>query len=101
MAADIGCIVGQRSESESVFVDVAGFGNERRDKITAADVMDEIAEKAASERVIAHVLDKAAAVGVRVRGAQILSGCAGVLPQEHRSDLVSPQQINNLFVRQH
>ena len=68
----IGGIVLQRAERERIFVQVLRFADQRRDEIATADVMREIAEKAAAERIISHVLNDAASVSVGVRLLQLL-----------------------------
>ncbi|HEV3039599.1 MAG TPA: hypothetical protein VHA33_17640 [Candidatus Angelobacter sp.] len=40
--------------------------------------MDQIAEEPVSERVVAHILDQASAVGVAMGNPQFFRRCAGI-----------------------
>ena len=60
MSADIRHIVRQCAQGEGEFVDVSRLADEIRDKIPAAHVMGQIAEKLAPERVVSDVLNEAA-----------------------------------------
>jgi hypothetical protein len=63
--------------------------------------MSEVAEILAAERVVAHVLNQRTAVGEGMRFFQIIRGSAGESLAEQRSDVILPQQIDDLFVRQY
>src|SRR5437870_2146065 len=68
-------VVRERTEGESILVDILSVSPQSLDEIAAADVMRKVAEKGAAVRVVAHVLNDGAAVGVGLRPAQILLGC--------------------------
>jgi hypothetical protein len=74
MAIIIGGIVRQRAQSESVLVNVLGVGDQVDHKIAAADVMRQIAEELAAERVVAQILNDASSVGECVRLQQFVRG---------------------------
>ncbi len=67
-------IVRQRAQSESVFIDVTGVVEQGLDEIARPDIMSEITEQAAPERVVAHVLDDAAPVCISVCISQLRHG---------------------------
>ena len=94
----IGGIVLQRAESERVFVEVLRLADQRRDEVPTADVMREIAEKAAAERIISQVLNDAATVGVGVRLLQLLRGCVGKSFEEQFLEGGIPHGIDDGFV---
>ena len=60
--------------------------------------MREIAEKAATERIISHVLNDAAAVSVTVRHLQFLWCRIGESLEEHVLEGGVPHRIDNCFV---
>ena len=94
----IGGIVFQRAQSERIFVEVLRFADQRRDEIAAADVMREIAEKAAAERIISHVLNDAASVSVGVRLLQFLRRRVGESFEKQLLEGGIPNRIDDCFV---
>ena len=74
VAIIIGGIVRQRSQSESVLIEVLGFADQVEDKIAAPDVMRQIAEELAAERIIPQILNDAPSVGESVRFGQLVRG---------------------------
>ena len=66
MALRVGCVVGQRAQREGVFVDVLRAAHQVHHEVAAADVVHQIAEKTAAERIIADVLKDAAGVSIGV-----------------------------------
>jgi len=70
-------IMGERSQRESVAIQILGIAQKRKDEVPAADVVRQIAEKMISMRVIAEVLDNGAAVGVPVSFLELFVRCIG------------------------
>ncbi len=68
MSADVRRIVRERSQCECVLVDVGRLRDQRLNEVSAADVMDQIAEEPVPERVVTHVLDQRPTIGVGVGG---------------------------------
>ena len=60
----IGRIMGQRSQGEGVFVDVLRITEQSFNEISAANVVNQVAEELAAKRIVAHVLNDGAAIGV-------------------------------------
>src|SRR5579863_1424558 len=60
--------------------------------------MHQVAEEFVAERVVAHVLDDAAAVRVSVRGFQIVGSRLRKALQEQRLDCFVPRRIHNRFM---
>jgi len=54
------------AQSKSVFVQVKGLIEQRLEKIRASDIMNQIAEEPAAERIVSEVLNDAATVSVTV-----------------------------------
>jgi len=67
----IGGVVFQRSQCERIFVQVLGLTDELRNEIATPDIMREVAEKAAAERIISQVLNDAASVSIGVGQFQL------------------------------
>jgi len=67
VANDVRRIVRQGSQSEGILVDVLAFEQQFANKVSAADVMHQIAEFTAAERIVAKILDDGASVGVGMR----------------------------------
>ena len=94
----IGGIVFQRAQSECIFVQVLRFADQFRDEIAAADVMGEIAEKAAAERIISHILNDAAPIRVSVRLLQLLRRRSGKPFEKQFLEGSIPDRIDDRFV---
>ena len=77
MPVDIGRVVRQGAVGESMVVQLFRLFEKRRHEVSAAHVMNEIAEKLAAKRIIPHVLNNAAAVSVGVGLEQIVIGGLG------------------------
>ena len=71
MAVVVGREVRQRAQRERILVEILRLANHVDDEVAAADVMRQIAVELAAERIVAQVLNDAAAVGVGVRLRQI------------------------------
>ena len=70
-------IMGERTQRESVPIQILGITQKRKDEVCAANVVRLIAEEVISMRVIAEVLDNGAAVGVPVGFLELLVRCVG------------------------
>jgi hypothetical protein len=53
VAVVVGRVVGESAQGKSVFVERCGIADKLLDEITGANVMDEIAEQMAAERIVA------------------------------------------------
>ena len=93
--------MGQGSQSESILVEIRGVPEERFHKVATANVVDQIAEELVAERVVAHVLQHASAVGVGMGLLQVLFGGVRETLQQQRLNLIIPHQIHDLLVGQH
>src|SRR4029077_1990374 len=65
-------VVSQRAEREGIAVEIAGIAEEGQDKIPAADVMSQVAEKNSSGGKVPQVWDEGPAVGIAVRLLELL-----------------------------
>src|SRR5205823_14617531 len=59
----------------------------------------QVTEHLVAERIVAHVLNKTPAIRIGMGLAQLYLRCHGKLLLQQGLDLVSPQQINDLFMR--
>ena len=98
VALRIGGVVGQRAQREGEFVQRMRFADQVQDKISGAHVMHQVAEELAAERVVAHVLDDAARVGVGVRLQQIFGSGLGIALQQEGPDVAIPGGIDDRLV---
>src|SRR5258708_5981397 len=101
MSLDIRAVMRNGAEGERIFVQIARFLEQRRKKIRASDIMHQVAEEAAPERIVSEVLNDAATVGVTMRDLEFrFSGVWKALEQD-RLDGVVPEAIHQGLVRQH
>ena len=91
----------KRAQGESILVEVLRVVDQRLNEVAGADIVSQIAEDLIAERIVTDVLNDAAAVGVSVGVLSRSSGVAvGKAGEQQRLDLLVPQQIDDLFVRQ-
>lgn len=101
MADIVGRIVRERAQSEGIVIEILrlfGILQQCENEVTAAGIVHQIAEEMAAERIVAHVLDNGAAVGIGVGLTQlVVSGVGEALEKERAQDL-RPGRIDNGFV---
>ena len=98
VALGVGGVVGQSAQREGILVEVLRFANHVEHKIAAAHIVHQIAEEFAAERIIPHVLDDAAGVGVGVGLNQIFGGGLRPTFKKQRLDVLVPSRIDDGFV---
>src|SRR5947209_10986902 len=69
-------IMRQRAQGEGQFIDVMRVAQQLGNKVSAANVVNEITEELVAKRIVAHVLDEASAISIGVSFAQVL--CRGL-----------------------
>jgi hypothetical protein len=74
--------VRQCAQRESIFVKISGFFDQGQNKITASDIVRQIAEEAVAERIVAHVLDNCTAVHIPVGPEEFLRSYVREAAQE-------------------
>src|SRR6202166_5479897 len=72
MTGDIGRIVRKCAQSEGVFVDILTLEQQLTNKVSAANVMHQIAEFCTAEGVVAEILDDRASISVGMRVGDLL-----------------------------
>ena len=87
--------MGQRAQREGEFVQGLRFPNQVRDKIAGAHIMHKVAEEDAAERVVAHVLDNASAVGIGVGFQEIFGSGLRIAAKEKGLDVAIPGRIDD------
>ena len=100
MAFVVSRIMTERPQGKGVLVNVLSVGDQRRDEIAGAHVVQQVAEEGAAERIVAKILDDASAVGVAAGVEQLLRACPGETSQHHGRDRPVPQGIDVRFVGQ-
>src|SRR5664279_6540108 len=91
MSVDVGNVVGERSQRESVLIEVLRIVEHRQNEVTGADIVCEIAEDVIAEGIVANVLDDAAAVGIGMGFYQVLRRGIGESRQQQWLDLLVPE----------
>ena len=74
MSCSIGGVVGKGSQRKRILVQIVGLGDERENKIAAANIVREIAEELTAEGIVTHVLNDGASIGIGMG----LRSCSGV-----------------------
>src|SRR5437660_464394 len=100
VACDVGSIVGKSTQGKRQFVQVLGIANQFLDKVSTANIVDKVAEELVAVRIITHVLNQAAAVGISVGLAQIVFGRVRIAAQQYLFDVRVPKKIDDLLMRE-
>ena len=98
VAGDVGRIVRQGAQREGVLVGILALAQQFTNKVAAADVVHQVAEFPAAERVVAEVLDDGAAIGVGMRFLDLVFRESGISLQQERADL-RPSTAGRRFLR--
>src|ERR1700744_4120660 len=69
-----------------------------KDKVTTPCVMDKVAEELAAKRIVAHVLDDGATVGLGVDFTQLIVGSVRKAFEKQRAKSIWPAGVNDGFV---
>src|SRR5581483_5935066 len=100
MTRDIRRIVRQRAQSEGVLVGILGLEQQLANEVAATDVMHQVAEFPAAERVVAKILDNGATVRVGMRLPDLVFRQSRISLEQEGLDLIGPEQVYDLLVRQ-
>ena len=101
MAGNIRSIMGQGAEGKGVLVGIAALRQQFTNEIPGANVMHQIAEFDAAKWIVAKVLYDCSAISVGVGFLELRFRETRVSLKNQWSDLVRPQQVNNLLMGQH
>jgi hypothetical protein len=93
--------VRERSQREGVLVAILAFEQKFVDKVTAADLVRQIAELPVAERVVAKILNGRAAIGIGVRLRDLVLRKPGKVLSQKRLNLVGPEHVDSFLVSQH
>src|SRR5437588_12948691 len=88
-------VVRQCAERKRIFGQVLRIAQQRLDEIAAEHVMREIAEEWAAVRVVAHVLNNCAPVGISLSPAQVLLRGLRISFQKQRLDVRLPGGVHD------
>src|SRR5271154_4627820 len=100
MPCSIRGVVGESTQCKCIFVQIVGLGDKRENEIAAPNVVREITKESAAERIIAHVLNDCASVGVGMRLLQFFWSRAGETLQQCRPNSITPRCIDDRFMGQ-
>ena len=89
-----------RPTREGVLVYILALEYQLANKVAAADVMHQVAEFPASKWVVAEVLNDRTSVSIGVRFFDLVVRETGKTLEQEGADLVSPQQVDDLLVRE-
>ena len=90
----------QSAQREGILIYIVTLPQQLADEISATNVMCQVAEFLAAKRVITQVLDDGASVGIGMSFFDLIVGQAGKSLEQHRADLVGPEQVHNFLVGQ-
>ena len=91
----------QPAKGERELVYVLRVVDQLHDKVAAADVMEQVAEKFVAGWIVAHILNQAAAVGIGVGAAQVIFCGIGITLQKETLEVALPHKVNYLLVGEH
>src|SRR6185437_15686140 len=100
VADGVADVVRKRADGEGEFVRVAGIPEQVDDEIAGTHVRGEIGEVLVAERIVANVLDDAAAVGVGAGVVKLDRRKRGVAAEQQWNDRCIPGQIDELLMRE-
>jgi len=100
VSRDVGRVVGQGAEREGKLVGVLTFKYQLANKVSAANIMDQVAEFDGTKRVVAEVLDDGPSVGVGMRFFDLVVGQVRIPAEEEGTKCIAPEQVDNLLVRE-
>src|SRR6266576_6911927 len=100
MTEVVGCVMRQRAERERILVQIGGLGQKIQYQIAAANVVRQVADEPMAERVIAHILDDCAAIGVSMRLSKIVRARIRKSLQQEGLYIVFPGSVDDRLVRQ-
>ena len=98
MAVVVRSVVRQGADSKSKFVDVLRIAQECLNEVAAANVMREVAKEGLSVRIVAHVLNDRASIGIGLRTAQIFLGSLWKFLEKQGLYVRLPGGIDDSFV---
>ena len=82
MPCSIRGVVGESTQRKCISVQIVGLGDKRENEIAAPNVVREITKELAAERILAHVLNNGASIGVGMGLEQLLRSRVGESAQE-------------------
>ena len=86
MSAVIGGIMRQSSQSEGQLIQVLRIGDQFGNEIPAPDIMHQVAEELAAKRIVAHVLNQAAAISIGMGVAEVFRARCWITFQQKALD---------------
>src|ERR1051326_1892751 len=98
MPLTVSRVMSHGAKSKRVFIAVFRFLEKVENEIAASNVVHQVAEELAAERVVAHVLNDASTVGIGMRLYQISGRGARESTQKQRLQTGVPRGINNRFM---
>ena len=101
MTGDVRRIVRQRAEGKGVLVGIAALSQQFTNEVSATNVVHQVAEFPTAERVVAKVLYNGPTIGIGMSFFELLFGEPRIALEDERTNLVRPQQVNDLLVGQH
>ena len=90
----------QGSQGEGILIDILALEQQFANKVSAADVMHQVAEFFAAEWVVAEILNDGAPVGVGMRLFDLVFRQPRISLEQQGPDLVGPDEVHDFLVRQ-
>ena len=92
--------MGQSAQGEGVLIDILAFDQQLTNKVSAADVVHQVAEFFTAERVVAEVLDDSASVRKGMSLPDLVLRQSRISLEQEWADLTGPQQVHDFLVGQ-
>ena len=99
MSVGIGVVMGQGTQREGEFIYIAGVVDQIFYKITRAHVMQQVRKIVAAVRIVADVLNDAAAVCVGMRLGELFRRGLRKTPKQKRDNVILPREVYNFLMR--
>src|SRR5688572_22140172 len=100
MADRVAGVVRDRAERERILVDIRGLAEEGANEVAGTDVVNQVGEEAAAERVITEVLDQRSPVGVRARRLDCRRRRVRISQLQYCRDVRVPRLVDQGLIRQ-
>jgi len=101
MAGDVGGIVREGAQGEGVLVGILTLQEQLTDEITAANVVNQVAEFHTAEGIVAEVLDDRATIGVTVCLLELVLRERWKSLEKEWAEIRGPHQVHDFLVGEH
>ena len=101
VAVDIRAVMRRGAERKSVFIQSLRIVDQGLNQVGAAHIVRQIAEKMTAERIVAKILNDAAAICIGVRFLELVFACVRKALRQDGQYRVDPKRIDDRFMSQY